>query len=338
MLFWKLQTGNWIVWSYTGEGFYFTRPAIFSVLFSYDKGWFVYTPLAAIAVFGFFPLWKMNRSAAISIALTLIAAIYFTAAWWCWDYANSFGMRPLIDFCSIVAVLLAALISSLRKTVLRIFAGVLLLSALVLSGVQTYQYYQGIIQHYSMNKGKYWYVFMKTGDAFKNILGGNADLMPYTKKSPELILETKNDFSTDIPNWLTFLSVPGEDKANRYGQFDSVSTRLLYSTAIDSSFTNTDELYAEVSLRRLEYTQHSSSSAKLIAELKNDSQSIFSYSFAMNDFPDPHTNEWRTFHYAFWIRKQYKAYNTFTFEIQNPAKQNFLVDDVEIKIFRMFQQ
>src|SRR5207244_9695326 len=106
-LFWKLQTENWIVWSYTGEGFYFTRPAIFNVLFSYDKGWFVYTPLVALAMFGFFPLWKMNRGAAISIALTLIAAVYFTAAWWCWDYANSFGMRPLIDFYALVAVLIA---------------------------------------------------------------------------------------------------------------------------------------------------------------------------------------------------------------------------------------
>src|SRR5205814_10653552 len=51
MFFWKLQTGNWIVWSYTSEGFYFARPAIFNVFFSYDKGWFVYTPLAALAMF-----------------------------------------------------------------------------------------------------------------------------------------------------------------------------------------------------------------------------------------------------------------------------------------------
>src|SRR6185503_10898354 len=114
-----------------------------------------------------------------------------------------------------------------------ICVGVLLFSVLVLSGVQTYQYYQGILQHYSMNKGKYWYVFIKTGDAYKNILGGNIDLMPFTKKPPQLILKTKNDFSTDIPHWLPFLSVPGEDKINRCGQFNSTSTSLLYSEAVD---------------------------------------------------------------------------------------------------------
>src|SRR6185503_9788102 len=116
-----------------------------------------------------------------------------------------------------------------------ICVGVLLFSVLVLSGVQTYQYYQGILQHYSMNIGKYWYVFMKTGDAYKNILGGNIDLMPYTKKSPQLILKTKNNFSADVPHWLTFLTVLDEDKVNRCGQFNSTSTKLLYSVGVDSS-------------------------------------------------------------------------------------------------------
>ncbi len=101
-----MQSGSWVVWSYAGEGFYFTRPAIAGVLFSYDKGWFIYTPVAFISMIGFFPLWKVNRSATISIGLTLTAAIYFTAAWWCWDYANSFGMRPMIDFYALVAVCL----------------------------------------------------------------------------------------------------------------------------------------------------------------------------------------------------------------------------------------
>jgi len=162
--------------------------------------------------------------------------------------------------------------------------------------------------------------------------------MPYTKESPQVILETKNDFSANQPQWQSFLTVADGDKSNKCGEFDSASTKLSYSVTIDSLFRTADELYVEISLRRLENAEHASSAAKIVAGLKNDSENIFSYSFAMNDFPDLRLNEWRTYHYAFWIRRVYKPYNTFFFEIQNPAKQNFLVDDVEIKVYRMFQR
>jgi hypothetical protein len=96
-------------------------------------------------------------------------------------------------------------------------------------------------------------------------------------------------------------------------------------------------LYIKISLRRMELAKHSSSSATLAAGLRNGLAPVFYYGFILNDFPDDNVMHWRTYNYAFWIRKQYKPYDTFLFEVQNPAKQNFLVDDVEIKMFRLIQ-
>ncbi len=67
----------------------------------------------------------------------------------------------------------------------------LLTLLLVVSIVQTYQYYQGILQHYSMDKEKYRYVFMRTGDEYKNLLGGNVDLMRTQKNRLSLFTKRK---------------------------------------------------------------------------------------------------------------------------------------------------
>ena len=52
--YWKLITGHWLVYSYDGERFDFLHPNIVNGLFSYRKGWFLYTPLALIGLSGFF--------------------------------------------------------------------------------------------------------------------------------------------------------------------------------------------------------------------------------------------------------------------------------------------
>ncbi|MGB3074998.1 MAG: hypothetical protein WBB36_06740, partial [Chitinophagales bacterium] len=53
MLYWKNMTGQWIFFSYVGEGFLWKEPMILDGLFSYRKGWFIYTPMM---LFGFFGL------------------------------------------------------------------------------------------------------------------------------------------------------------------------------------------------------------------------------------------------------------------------------------------
>jgi hypothetical protein len=51
-ILWHLQTGEFIVYSYTNEGFNFSAPMFTDILFSYQKGLFIYTPILFIGLFG----------------------------------------------------------------------------------------------------------------------------------------------------------------------------------------------------------------------------------------------------------------------------------------------
>ena len=62
-LAWHMQTGHWIVGAYSDERFYFFHPEIFKALFSFQNGWFIYTPLALLSLLGFINLYKINKTA-----------------------------------------------------------------------------------------------------------------------------------------------------------------------------------------------------------------------------------------------------------------------------------
>ena len=54
LIYWKWMTGKWLYMSYNnpGEGFEFLRPNTWDVLFSFRKGWYIYTPVMELAVMG----------------------------------------------------------------------------------------------------------------------------------------------------------------------------------------------------------------------------------------------------------------------------------------------
>ena len=43
LLYWKSVSGDFLHYTYGGEGFVFSRPQLMNVLFSFKKGWLVYT-------------------------------------------------------------------------------------------------------------------------------------------------------------------------------------------------------------------------------------------------------------------------------------------------------
>src|SRR5690606_38977807 len=60
LIIYKLSTGKFWIYSYNEEGFDFSSPHFFEILFSYKKGLFLYTPLYLLCFFGLIPLWKTD--------------------------------------------------------------------------------------------------------------------------------------------------------------------------------------------------------------------------------------------------------------------------------------
>ncbi|HXC03872.1 MAG TPA: hypothetical protein VNZ86_03920, partial [Bacteroidia bacterium] len=206
---WYLQTGHWFVRTYNEEGFYFFSPEIIQVLVGFRKGWFIYTPLALLAMAGLWPWWKKDRMGSVTFLQAVLIQIYLVSAWWCWSYADSYGHRAFIDLYAIIALLLAyalEFIPALFKTKIRLIRAVLFslcFGCLGLNLVQTYQYETGILHANSMDWERYQYVFLKTGQEYRHILGGNSDIQPYSSREPELICSIDNDFTRPFGGFTT---------------------------------------------------------------------------------------------------------------------------------------
>ena len=115
MILWKISTDNWLFFSYGEERFYFNNPHILDGLFSYRKGWLLYTPIMAFALLGIFFLYKKERKFVVPILCFTIINIYVMYSWWCWWYGGGFGCRPMVDTYALLAIPLAAFFSYFDK-------------------------------------------------------------------------------------------------------------------------------------------------------------------------------------------------------------------------------
>lgn len=116
LLYWKYSTGKWIFYSYGEERFFFSHPHILKGLFSFRKGWLIYTPVMIFALTGFIFLY--NKSAALfwAISIYILVNLYVVFSWWCWWYGGSFGARSLIETYALLALPLAACIEKILRS------------------------------------------------------------------------------------------------------------------------------------------------------------------------------------------------------------------------------
>jgi hypothetical protein len=161
--YWHYMTGHWIIYSYNDEHFFFLDPHIWDGLFSYRKGWFVYSPLLLFAAAGFVALFKLSKLLFSSSITVLFLGLWVNLSWWCWWYGGGFGARSLIDFLPFMAFGLAAFLMwlSQQKTLLKA-PFVLVLSFLSIWSIFMNKQYKSSIIHYdSMSKELFWKQFFK---------------------------------------------------------------------------------------------------------------------------------------------------------------------------------
>lgn len=172
LFLWYLQTGSFFIYSYQGEGFNFLDPHILDVLFSYQKGLFVYTPVLFISVLS--AIWmfiKGERFLGLSWFGFFLVITYIFSSWWAWNYGASFGMRVYIDFLLILFLPLALLLSKVQ-THNALKAVVIIISSICIpvNIIQTYQYKEYILHWNQMDRNGYWKVFLKTDQVYRGIL------------------------------------------------------------------------------------------------------------------------------------------------------------------------
>lgn len=167
---WYLQTGQWLIYTYKGENLNFFKPEVINVLFSYKKGLFVYTPILLLCLTSlFWLLFKRKYYELVTSLLFLVIITFVISSWSTWDYGGCFGLRAFVDYYSIFFILFALMFDKMVLWVKLLFL-IPVIFLVYLNLVQTYQYKEYIFHWLTMDKTKYWAVFMKTEDRYKGLL------------------------------------------------------------------------------------------------------------------------------------------------------------------------
>jgi hypothetical protein len=192
-LLWYWQTGQFIVYSYGEEGFNWSKPEIINILFSYNKGWFLYTPIAFIGLTGIVVSFRFNRFRTISALIYMALVIYVLSSWWNWWYGYGFGQRAFIDFLVIPALGLTFLFKISQNLFLKIFLFTISIAAIAINQVQDLQYRHYILRWGNMDRAAYWKVFLKTSEKYNGIIWNDIDALR-KKETKGIRVSYKNDF------------------------------------------------------------------------------------------------------------------------------------------------
>ena len=175
-LYWHAATGHWSVDTYNnaGEGFDLLGPHTRRFLFSFRKGWYVYTPLMLIATGGILLLRQRMRPAFVPILCFFLVNLYLLSSWTCWWYADSFGSRAMTGSYAVMALPIAAVIDRIRilRWPYRHIALATLFGIAVLNLFQYWQFRNGLIHSSRMTRAAYFAAFGRTAPApgFEDLL------------------------------------------------------------------------------------------------------------------------------------------------------------------------
>lgn len=116
-LYWFDLSGSLFLFSYgqIGEGFNWTQPELFNILFSVQNGWFVYSPLVLLGIIGLFFYFKINRSETIKISILLLLAYYTFASWWAWWFGGAYGHRAFVEYYSFLMIPMSYLLLKISQ-------------------------------------------------------------------------------------------------------------------------------------------------------------------------------------------------------------------------------
>lgn len=158
LLYWKIYTGQFLFFSYQGERFYFNHPQIINGLFSYTKGWFVYTPMMMLAVAGMFMMQRNFKEWFWPTIISMSISIYIIFSWWCWWYGGGFSARSLVEFYVIMSFPLGAFFAFImqKKLIIKGLTTILVVFLLWLNLYQSQQYRTSLLHYDSMSKQAYW--------------------------------------------------------------------------------------------------------------------------------------------------------------------------------------
>lgn len=328
-----LQTTDFLVWNYKNEGFLFSNPQLLNVLFSFRKGFFIYTPIALLSFVGLVYLIHKNYFSYLSLLIFFVLLIYFTSSWWNWYYGPSLGQRSFTNFYSLNGILLALFFTYLTSKPIKL---VLVISSVLLVGlnlVQSYQYNQKIISSWDMNFEKYKYTFLKTDVKYKNCLGGNNDIWLY-QDNRKKIMKIDNDFEVNHEHTSTGKYSFEDSRQTQVCDYSNTEFNTSIDIPVDSNFMAKRGLFAEVSIDRYELAENSSSNGHFVIDVSDSIGNTYHYyAFKINEVPSNLSHQWKNYQYTIEITTIKNTTDKIKMYVWNKDKKPFYIDNLSVVIY-----
>jgi hypothetical protein len=290
LILWHLQTGKWIVYSYGDEHFNFSDPHFFSILFSYNRGWFVYTPIAFIALAGFPRLFKADRQSFFWLCGFLVIFIFISSCWWMWYYASKCGQRIFVDFLSLTGILLSFLFLSLQnKRKLKTGMTILIFLLIGLNLLQFYQHSRWIFPSIDIDRKTYWNAFFSLHPVARANIPDEAIIKRETMFND---MEKSQGWMNE---WtITNLMAHSLRKSSLITRSHPYSAGL--STDLDSLFTSGNKI---IRISAMVLSLGSTSGASLVADFSSGGKSKYYKGFYIEPFARP--GKWTKIETAFYV-------------------------------------
>ena len=243
LIYWKIITGKFIFDGYSsnlGEGFNFRHPYFLEFLFSFRKGWLIYTPIMIFSFIGFYFLYKERKDYFIPFFSYFILIFYITASWSCWWYGISFSSRAIIPAYAMLSIPFGYALKNIFNSKLKLLIVPIVLCLVSLNLFQSWQTSKGILDGSRITRAYYKSVFLQTevptSDQEKLLLmdkysGSSDDFEPTKISQYKKVYESKLDFESNSKKYPYIIS----SKLISFSKSHSLLIDSVYPYGLDIS-------------------------------------------------------------------------------------------------------
>jgi hypothetical protein len=318
---WYLQTGKPMVYTYGDEKLSLLHPHILNILFSFNRGWFIYTPIALISLFGFAWLYRNDRFRFYWLSGFLLAFIYLVSCWWVWYYASKCGQRVFIDIYVVIAMLLLFVFNYLHTRFRKRLFSALLVMLISLNLLQFYQHATWIFPPYTITAAVYRGSFFSLSQKARVYISEEGIS---TRKS------MTNDMETDQgPGWMN--AATRNDTIFHQGKWSSkIDRKAPYSIGLEDSlskhFTTGNRV---VFVKAWVLAPKETTEATLVIDYQANGKSLSYNQFILDKYVP--ADKWTYLETAFYVPSELPADGVAKIYFFNPsALYKLYIDDLAI--------
>jgi len=155
LIYWKIASGSFVY--NVGSKWVFLNP-FFRVLFGWESGWFIYTPITILFILGFFFIKKNPFKK--SVIVFCLLNIWIVISWFDWKYGATYSTRALVQSYPVLIFPFTAIIERINLKKWRYVFYLLGLYLIYVNLFQLQQYSDTILHYRDMNRQYYGKIYL----------------------------------------------------------------------------------------------------------------------------------------------------------------------------------